>query len=134
MNEVETAAATQGSLSVLLVEDSEDVRYLIGRILGRDPRIDVVAEASDTAGALAEAKRHQPDVILLDVGLPARSGLDIMAELRAAVPRARIIVLTGDHRPEINAAVVASGALAYVAKRDASNRLPAIMERLLDPS
>jgi two-component system nitrate/nitrite response regulator NarP len=133
MTEGETIAQ-KDSLSVLLVEDADDVRYLVGAILCRDPRISVVAEAADTVGALVEAKRHQPDVVLLDVGLRDRSGLDIMSDLRATVPNARIIVLTGDHRPELNAAVVASGAHAYVAKRDVSHRLLAIVSALLEAS
>jgi DNA-binding NarL/FixJ family response regulator len=126
--------AERDSLTVLLVEDADDVRYLVGAILCRDPRISVVAEADNTVGALFEAKLHQPDVVILDVGLRDRSGLDIMSDLRAIVPNARIIVLTGDHRPELNAQVVASGAHAYVAKHDVSHRLLAIVSALLEPA
>jgi DNA-binding NarL/FixJ family response regulator len=125
--------ATEDVLSLLIVEDSDDVRYLVGSILSTEPRIAIVAEAADASAGLAAARQHQPDVIVLDVGLPGRSGLDIIPDLLAAAPRARIIVLSGDHRPELNAAVIAKGAYAYVAKRDAGSRLMAVV-RSLHPS
>jgi DNA-binding NarL/FixJ family response regulator len=124
---------TDGVLSLLIVEDSEDVRYLVGSILSSEPRVTIVAEAGDANAGLALAKVHQPDVIVLDVGLPGRSGLDVIPDLLAAAPRARVIVLSGDHRPELNAAVIAKGAYAYIAKRDAGSRLMAAV-RSLHPS
>jgi two-component system, NarL family, response regulator DesR len=125
--------ATEDVLSLLIVEDSDDVRYLVGSILSTEPRITIVAEAADANAALAAATQHQPDAIVLDVGLPGRSGMDIIPDLLAAAPRARIIVLSGDHRPELNAAVIAKGAYAYIAKRDAGSRLMAVV-RSLNPS
>jgi DNA-binding NarL/FixJ family response regulator len=98
--------------------------------LSREPRVTIVAEAADAQAGLAAASQHQPDVIVLDVGLPGRSGLEIIPELRVAAPRARVIVLSGDHRPELNAAVIAKGAYAYVAKRDAASRLMTVVRSL----
>jgi two-component system nitrate/nitrite response regulator NarL len=117
-------------LSLLIIEDDDDVRYLVGSLLTRDPRLLVVAEAADASAGLLAASRHQPDVIVLDVGLPGRSGLDVLPDLQQAAPRAQIIVLTGDHRPELNAAVIAAGAHAYVAKNELSRRLLAVLDQI----
>jgi DNA-binding NarL/FixJ family response regulator len=126
----EDQASCVDALSVLIIEDSDDVRYLVAAIVDRDPGVEVVGEAHNAAAGLAAAATHQPAVIVLDVGLPDRSGLDIIPELRRLVPAARIIVLSGDHRPELNAEIVARGAHAYVAKRDASSRLMSVLQSL----
>jgi DNA-binding NarL/FixJ family response regulator len=118
------------ALRVLLIEDSDDVRYLVGSILSGEPYVTIVAEAADAAAGIAAAAQHQPDLIMLDVGLPGRTGDQIIPELCAVAPHARVIVLSGDHRPELNAAIIAKGAYAYIAKRDVSSRLLTVVRAL----
>ena len=80
----------------------------------------VVGEAASAAGALLAAARLRPDGILIDVRLPDSSGFDVSAKLARAVPRAAILLTCASDLPECDALAQASGARAFVLKRDLS--------------
>ena len=62
-------------LRIMLVDDHEVVRLGLKALLGRNPRFEVVAEAGTADEALARARVHKPDVVVMDVRLPGRSGI-----------------------------------------------------------
>jgi two-component system response regulator DesR len=84
---------------VMLVEDQADFRYLMATLLGRQPDLELVAEAE----SLAEARRHATttsfDVVVLDLGLPDGTGTDLIAELRSANPGTAVLVLSASLNP-----------------------------------
>ncbi|WP_435744297.1 response regulator [Nocardioides sp. SYSU DS0663] len=80
---------------VLLVEDVDEVRRLLRVLVRRQAGLEVVGEASTAAQALRLAAENQPDVVLLDLGLPDLAGRELFARVRDAAPRARIVVFTG---------------------------------------
>jgi DNA-binding NarL/FixJ family response regulator len=84
---------------VMLVEDQADFRYLMATLLGRQPDLELVAEAE----SLAEARRHATttsfDVVVLDLGLPDGTGTDLIAELRSANPDTAVLVLSASLNP-----------------------------------
>lgn len=101
---------------VLLVDDDDDIRHLIGLYLGRGDLFEVVAEASDGIEAIELAGEHQPDVVVLDVMMPRMSGQEAIPEVLAASPGSMIVMLSalaadGQEAPALNA-----GAFAYVEK------------------
>ena len=101
---------------ILLVEDDPDIRHLVSYKLARGG-FDV-DEAADGAGALAAARKHAPDLVILDVRMPRMSGLDVCRELRAdpRTARAPIIMLTARARPQDVEQAYAAGATDYVVK------------------
>jgi DNA-binding NarL/FixJ family response regulator len=80
--------------TLVVVDDEPSLRRLLVLLLGRDGRFDLVAEASDGEAALAAVERHEPDLLLLDLGLPVLDGLEVLERL-AGRDRPRVVVLTG---------------------------------------
>lgn len=84
---------------IMLVEDQADFRDLLALLLGREPDLEVVAQA----GSLAEARSHAAtlrfDVAVLDLGLPDGHGADLIEELRMASPGAAVLVLSASLDP-----------------------------------
>ncbi|MET9435977.1 response regulator transcription factor [Streptomyces sp. NPDC006551] len=81
-------------IRVLLADDETMIRAGVKAILTTDPGIDVVAEAGDGREAVELARRHRPDVVLLDIRMPRLDGLGAAEELRTAVPESAVVMLT----------------------------------------
>ena len=108
----------QGSepVRVLVVDDQELFRRGLIMLLGSDSDIEVVGEASDGITATELAVRTAPDVILLDVRMPRRTGVEACRGIKEAVPSAKIIMLTvSDEEADLYEAVK-SGASGYLLK------------------
>ncbi len=100
----------------MLVEDHALTRAGLRTALSADPQIEVVGEAEDGLSGLAAIERAQPDVAVVDIGLPGIDGIELTRRVRAAVPATRIVILTmHDLDSEIMAAL-AAGADAYCVK------------------
>ena len=84
-----------GAQRVLVVDDDPDYRLLVRLALEPGKGFEVVAEAGDGPAAVAQARREQPDVVLLDCRLPGADAFDILPELRAAAPDARVVLVSG---------------------------------------
>jgi two-component system invasion response regulator UvrY len=80
------------------------------------PGLEVVGEARDGNEAIAEAKRLQPDVILLDLSMPGRTGFDALPEIRQVAPKAKVIVLSGFVASTSAPAVLELGAALFIEK------------------
>jgi CheY-like chemotaxis protein/anti-sigma regulatory factor (Ser/Thr protein kinase) len=85
---------------ILLVDDVAELRTVVRRALALRGGLDVVAEAGDGATAVALAEEHQPDVVVLDLGLPDLAGREVLSRLRRAAPAAQVVVFTGTHTPD----------------------------------
>ena len=101
---------------VLICDDNDAIRRLLDAIVANEPGLQVVGEAADGNEAIVEAIALQPDVILLDLAMPERSGLDALPELRRVAPNARIVVLSGFASANVAEDVIALGAASYVEK------------------
>ena len=120
---------------VLICDDNEAIRRLLGAILANEPGLRVVGEAADGNEAIVEAIALQPDVILLDLAMPKRSGLEALPELRRVAPEARIVVLSGFASANVAEEVIALGAASYVEKgADPAAIVAAIRQTLAPPS
>jgi DNA-binding NarL/FixJ family response regulator len=103
-------------IRILTVDDMPVYREGLGMIIATQPDMLHVAQASDSAEAIEEFRRHQPDVTLMERRLPSRSGIETMSTIRGEFPKAKIIMLASfDGDIEIQHALRA-GALAYVLK------------------
>ena len=103
-------------IRVLVVDDHALFRRGVEMVLGSATDIDVVGEAADGDDALLRAIDLEPDIVLLDVRMPGRSGLDVCADLVAAVPNLRVIMLTISDNEEDLYAAIRAGASGYLLK------------------
>ena len=110
------AAGGDTPAGVLICDDNDAIRRLLTTIVAGDPGLRVVGEAADGNEAIIEALALHPDVILLDLAMPRRSGLEALPELRRVAPEARIVVLSGFTSANVAEEVVALGAASYVEK------------------
>lgn len=110
-------------IRILSVEDHPVFREGLGTILGSQPDMLLVAQAANAVEAVAEFRRHRPDVTLMDLSLPGANGTDTLISIRGEFPQARIIMLTtSDSDGEIQRALRA-GAAAYILKSMPKNEL-----------
>jgi DNA-binding NarL/FixJ family response regulator len=109
-------SAGRAAVGVLICDDSAPMRGLLRAVIGLRPSLRVVGEAADGNEAIAEATRLQPDVILLDLAMPRRTGLDALSELRQVAPAAKIIVFSGFSASSVAGDVIELGAVLYLQK------------------
>lgn len=103
-------------IRVLTVDDHPLLREGIAAVLEGEPDIQVVAEASNGAEAVEVFRKHQPDVVLMDLQMPKMGGLDAISEIRREFPNARIVVLTTYSGGEQATRAFKAGAYGYLLK------------------
>lgn len=111
------------SIRVLIVEDHNVVRQGLVALLKVVDGLDVVGEAADGADAIAQFRKHKPDVTLVDLRLPRMSGVDVIQRIRMETPQARFIVLTTYDGDEDIYRALKAGAKAYLLKGMTSEEL-----------
>jgi DNA-binding NarL/FixJ family response regulator len=111
---------------ILLAEDFEPFRRFIRSQL--QPRLDleVIAEASDGLEAVQLAEQLQPDLILLDIGLPKLNGIEAARRIRKLCPESKIVFLSQESSADVIEEALNSGGTGYVVKTNA------VCEQLLD--
>ena len=103
-------------IRILTVEDHPVFRQGLTTIIGSEPDMLLVGQAANAAEAIAEFRRHRPDITLMDLRLPGTNGTDTLISIRGEFPDARIIILTtSDGDADIHRAMRA-GAKAYILK------------------
>lgn len=112
------AGWTNGGVQVRVqvVDDNATLRAVTCLEIELADDLQLVAEAADGAQAIAAARTHRPDVILLDVDMPVMNGLDALPELLAIVPNALIVVYTSDVSAATQAEAFRRGAGAFARK------------------
>jgi DNA-binding NarL/FixJ family response regulator len=103
-------------IRVLCVDDHRLMREGLSRIVGVQPDMTVVAQASNGEEAVEQFRRHHPDVTLMDLQLPRMSGVEAIRAIRTADPAARVVVLTMYQGDEDVHRAVAAGAMGYLLK------------------
>jgi diguanylate cyclase (GGDEF)-like protein/PAS domain S-box-containing protein len=115
--------AASWEIGVLVVEDERSIRNLMSATFTSTDGFHVVGEAGDGRQAIALARHHQPDIILLDLAMPGMGGLEALPLLLAVSPRAKVIVISGLDATEVEATARAEGAAGYVVKGSDPDRL-----------
>jgi DNA-binding NarL/FixJ family response regulator len=103
-------------ISVLVADDHTVLRKGVAALLESEPDMIAVGEAATADQAVIKARALQPDVILLDVVMPRKSGFDALPELQKVAPTARVIMLSMQTNPSAVKQALVSGAAGYVSK------------------
>jgi two-component system NarL family response regulator len=114
---------TPESIRVLIVEDHNVVRQGLVALLNVAEGLKVVGEAADGVEAVAQIRKHQPDITLIDLRLPRMSGVEVIERIRLETPQARFIVLTTYDGDEDIYRALKAGARAYLLKGMTSEEL-----------
>ena len=109
--------------TVLIADDGKSFRHAVASLLAELPELKLLAEAADGEEAIKKAEELNPDLILLDVGLPIIDGVEAAARMRAVAPNAKILFLTQYDSPDFVRAALRAGALGYVLKVDVGSEL-----------
>ena len=114
-----------GKIRVLIADDHGLMRAGVKALLNATTDIDVVGEAEDGDEAVREARRLDPDVVLMDVAMPGLGGLEATLVLRKEKPEIKILVLTQYEDREYVVRFLKAGVAGYVLKRAAASELVA---------
>jgi DNA-binding NarL/FixJ family response regulator len=111
------------SIRVLVVEDFEPFRRFVESILRKQPELQIVCEVSDGLEAVQKAQQLQPDLILLDIGLPTLNGIEAAQRIRALSSNSKILFVSQETSTDVVQGALASGGSGYVLKMNARNEL-----------
>ena len=106
----------KAAIGVLICDDNEAMRALLRVVIKLRPTLRVVGEAADGHDSIREATRLQPDVILLDLAMPRRTGLEVLPEIREKAPDAKIIIFSGFSTASVAEGAIDLGAIHYLMK------------------
>jgi len=135
-----STTVSDGVITILVVDDHWLVRLGLTNLFGHLRHFALVGEASTAAGAVAAARTHSPDIVIMDVRLPDGSGIEACRQIRSDSPHTRVIMLTSFSDEDAVIAAILAGASGYLLKQSEPERLIAAVETaaaggsLLDPA
>lgn len=112
------------------MDDHAVVRSGLRLLLDSEEGIETVAEAGNARDAIFEVRKHQPDVVLMDVVLPDRSGIEATPDVLKEAPDAKVLVLSMEDDPSYVREAFAAGAYGYVLKEAADTELVAALRQV----
>lgn len=116
-------------VTVLVVDDDEDTRWLLAAILRGNPGVTVVGSAGDGEEAVAFVRREHPDIVLMDLLIPRRDGLEATRRIKREWPNTKVIVLSVLAEEAYQVAASINGADRFLKKAEiAAALLPAIRD------
>ncbi|WP_257202686.1 response regulator [Corynebacterium cystitidis] len=136
-------------IRTVIIDDEELLRSGLRMLLGADERIDVVGEAADGRVGLELISREKPDVVLLDLRMPALDGVGVLEELRGWINPPKVLVLTAFDTDDLVRAALAAGTVGFLVKSSAPDVLaeaivathagrsvlsPGVLERVVKPA
>jgi DNA-binding NarL/FixJ family response regulator len=127
----ENVISNLSSVRVLVVDDFADWRHLVIEWLSEHCRFQVIGVASDGLEAVLKAQQLQPDLILLDIGLPTLNGIEAARRSRDISPNAKILFLSQESDRAVAGAAIDAGGHGYVVKSEAFNDLFPALEAVM---
>ena len=121
----------KATVRILLVDDFESWRRFVVSTLRQRPGFEILAEVSDGLVAVEKAEELEPDLILMDVGLPMLNGIEAARRILDRAPQSRILFLSENRSLDIAREALRTGAGGYVLKADAGRDLLPAVEAVL---
>lgn len=118
--------------TLIIVDDNSTFIDVISRYVGNEAGLEIVGTASDGSGAVELARQVKPDLLLLDLGMPGLTGIEVLPLLRVASPKTRIIILTLLDTEAYRSAALKAGADAFISKAALSKQLLPKIHELMD--
>ena len=115
---------------ILLVDDFPAVRSGLRTMLESRGDWEIIGEAGDGEQGLAQAKRHQPDIAVIDIGMPKMNGLTLTREIRRLLPAVEVLIVTDHDSRQMLQAAQEAGARGYVVKSQVGSELLAAVQAL----
>jgi DNA-binding NarL/FixJ family response regulator len=103
-------------IKILCVDDSPDLMRLICVAVSREADMEVAGKLHSAAGLIDELRSKQPDVVILDVGMPGTDANELLRQISAARPSTRVVMYSGYDDPETRDNALNAGASSYVSK------------------
>ncbi len=134
------AVVNSATTTIVLADDHPIVREGLRNVLEREPDLSVVGEANDGTGALQLVESLRPTLLILDIRMPGKSGLEVAREIARSSPETRVLILSMYAGEGYVMEALASGVAGYILKEtDTGNLVPAIRQimngaRYLSPS
>jgi len=125
------AGGTSKSVRILVVDDYEPWHGFVSTTLGKEPELQIIGRVSDGLEAVQQAQQLQPDLILMDIGLPALNGIEAARRIRKVAPSSKILFVSENRSADIAEEALSTGAGGYVVKSDAASELLPAMEAVL---
>ena len=119
------------SVRILIADDHAVVRRGLRALLETQRGWTVCGEARNGSEAVQKAEQHQPDIVILDIGMPELNGVVATVRIREVAPRTRVLVLTMHSSEELIQSCLRAGAQGYVLKSDAEQELVLAVEALI---
>nr|WP_203568569.1 response regulator transcription factor [Aestuariimicrobium ganziense] len=127
-------------IRLLLADDQAMVRGALGALLELESDMEVVAEVGTGTEVLSAAREHQPDVCLVDIQMPGMDGIQVAAQMKRALPKVAVLIVTTFNRPGYLRQALDAGAMGFVVKDSPASELArAVREvhegrRVIDPT
>src|SRR5258705_9035704 len=131
---VESGSSSKGctletpTVRVLVVDDYEPFRRLVCSTLEKRSELQIIGEAADGLEAVLKAEELQPDLIVLDIGLPTLNGFEAARRIRKLSPKSKILFVSQESSADVVQEALCLGALGYIAKTHAGSELLAAVE------
>jgi two-component system, chemotaxis family, chemotaxis protein CheY len=123
---------TDSMIRLLVVDDAPFIREIVRYAL-RASKIEIVGEAEDGLEAVALARELLPDVVLMDIVLPGKSGIEATREILAANPRIRVVAFSTNDHESIVLKALDAGCCSFIVKPFQANELIAAIEQAVQP-
>jgi len=119
-------------MRVLVVEDFAPFWQVIRSTLAERPDVQVICEVADGLEAVQKTELLEPDLVLLDIGLPTLNGIEAARQIRKLAPKSKIIFLSQESSPEVVQEALNLGAWGYVVKTRVASDLLAAVDAFLE--
>ena len=129
---LQRAAGTSKSIRVLVVDDYGPWQVFVSITLRNVPELEIVGKVSDGLEAVQQAQQLQPDLILLDIGLPTLNGIAVARRIRDVSAASKILFVSENRSAEIAEEVLSTGGSGFVVKSDAASELLPAVKAVLE--
>lgn len=117
---------------IIVVDDFSRWRRFVSKELTKNPSLKIIREVADGLEAVQQSEELQPDLILLDVGLPTLNGIEAARRIRRVSPASKILFVSADRSAEVVEEALSTGAVGYVAKSSAARELLVAVKSVLE--